>query len=138
MLEAFRRFQHIQDQWATVDYIKKAFAPDEKLAVIGSNRELTYLSGKQLQGLIDYPSDGIKPGNLPRRILVPLDTYFELTFAGRNWIRGNCELEAQFGRYSFYRVVGDFPQPPFAFARGGYAAKRVNPLSSRTAGTIAE
>ena len=134
----FRRFQHVRDQWATVDYIKKAFAPDEKLGIIGADRELSYLSGKRLQVLIDYPSDEITHADLPRRILVPSGTYYSLSRAGRNWIEGNCELEAQFGRYSFYKVVGDFPPPPFVFARGGNESRSVSPLSKISAGTIQE
>lgn len=137
-LDYFRRFQHVQDQWATVDYIKKAFAPDEKLGIIGADRELSYLSGKRLQVLIDYSSDKITYADLPRRILVPSGTYYSLSRAGWNWIEGNCELEAQFGRYSFYKVIGDFPPPPFLFARGGHASRSVNPFSRISAGTIHE
>ena len=134
-LDYFRHFQHVQDQWATADYIRKKFASDEKLAIIGADRELSYLSGKRLQVLLDC-TDKIKCADLPRRILVPSGTYYSLTLAGSKWIEANCELEAQFGRNSFYKVVGDLPLPPFIFARGGYSVRRVNPLSKPSAGTF--
>jgi hypothetical protein len=115
-LDYFRRFQHLSDQRAAAQYLRDHANPDETIGVLGLDVELKYLTGRRL-----VPLQSLSNGNawkdtqrLPRRLMLTpmVGSYMYLSPSGYQWIEKNCVLEAQFGRYCFYRVTGPYPNDP--------------------------
>jgi hypothetical protein len=108
----YRRFQCIQDQNAAAEYVSMAFGPDEDVPVIGWDFPLRYLTGRRVARLSGFAAQGTtRSVALPRRLVITsgVGTYVQLDPRGRRWIEENCRLEAQFGQYCFYRVIGEYP-----------------------------
>lgn len=120
------RFQYLRDQLAAVDYLRSHFTPDETIGIIGLNHELRYLTNRRLFHVNDFRH----LDQLPKRLMVSpiVGTYIYLKPDGYRWIEENCVLEAQFGGYSFYRVIGTYPKNLDLF-RTKLRAQPANPLS---------
>jgi hypothetical protein len=132
-VDYFRRFQHLHDQRAAALYLRQHAGSGETIGVLGLDMELRYLTGCRMISLQRLSPDNAwkDPEHLPKRlVLTPMiGSYMYLSPAGYRWIEENCVLEAQFGRYCFYRVTGSYPkdaavlgttivyQPPAPLAR---------------------
>jgi hypothetical protein len=115
-IDYFRRFQHLHDQRAAAQYLRQHVSNDQTVAVLGLDMELRYLTGRHIVPLNTLSRDGAwtDPHRLPDRIVLTpmIGSYMYLTPAGYRWVDENCRLEAQFGRYCFYRVTGAYPKDP--------------------------
>jgi len=115
-MDYFRRFQHLHDQRGAAQYLSEHASADETIGVLGLDTELKYLTGRRLISLQALNKNGTwkDAQPLPRRlVLTPMvGSYMYLSAAGYQWIEKNCVLEAQFGRYCFYRVTGAYPKDP--------------------------
>jgi hypothetical protein len=112
----YRRFQYVHDQRAAARYLRDQTTPNEDIGVVGLDMELRYLTGRRLIPLQTLAQGNAwkDPTHLPRRLMISpmVGSYLYLRPQGHRWIEENCTLEAQFGRYSFYRVTGQYPPDP--------------------------
>jgi hypothetical protein len=133
----YRRFQYVTDQRAAAHYLRDQPTPNEDIGVVGLDMELRYLTGRRLIPLQSFAKgDAWKdPAHLPRRLMISpmVGSYLYLRPQGHRWIEENCTLEAQFGRYSFYRVTGPYPPDPAALNLDA-VRQPPHPLSKRTWG----
>ena len=135
----FRRFQFIKEQRSIVKYLKENVDSNEKIGVIGAKRELEYLVGNRFVSLINISKEDYKAEiSTISRIIIPPDTYYYINYECRSWIKENCILEIQIGRYSLYKVIGSFPIEKKDFVSAGYSSQIVHPLSEITIGTKRE
>jgi hypothetical protein len=113
----FTRFRNVQYQRQAADFLRKSTGEQERVLALGLNRELAYLSGRNvLEGNNFVQNESWNSERLPRRLLLgPVaGNYLYLTDFARHWVEANCTLEAQFGPYAFYRVTGKYPEDPAA------------------------
>jgi hypothetical protein len=133
----YRRFQYVHDQRAAAQYLRDQTTPNEDIGVVGLDMELRYLTGRRIIPLQSLAQgDAWKdPAHLPRRFMISpmVGSYLYLRPQGYRWIEENCTLEAQFGRYSFYRVTGPYPPDPATLTLDA-VRQPPHPLSKRTWG----
>jgi hypothetical protein len=111
----YTRFRYLMHQRAAVSYLRSSTGPDERVLALVRDKELGYLSGRNV---VEY--DVLKsrkawqPEKLPRRIVMGpiMGNLLYLGAAGRAWLEENCEVEQSFGQYTFYKVVGEYPADP--------------------------
>jgi len=93
----------------------RALPDDAAIAALDFGLELEFLSGRPVPPLAGFMNDGRwQTDDLPRRLVTTthLGRRGHLDPRATAWLRAHCELEARFGPYALWRVVGRFPEDP--------------------------
>jgi 4-amino-4-deoxy-L-arabinose transferase-like glycosyltransferase len=98
-----------QDEMA--GYLRRLPA-EERIGVIGISWELDFLVGRPLHPLWLFLSTWNQE-QLPKRVVVTdhVGMLLRLSPGGLHWLQTQCEIQARFGAFSLYRVVGEYPPP---------------------------
>jgi hypothetical protein len=119
----FRRFQHVKDQRAAVEYLRNGIPKDAIVLSHGPEHALRYLGERPVVHPGGPMSFITAKSQRTFLVLTPgVGTYLYLrpeTFA---WIEAHGRLKAQFGRYSFYELPDGPPDDPdvLALSRTNY------------------
>jgi hypothetical protein len=111
----YRAFESLRTQRAAARYLRERVPPTETVGVIGFSRPMRYLTKRRVLSIDELVKLGEwSAGSFPERLLVTptVGTYLFLPASGVWWFKKNCEVEASFGGYWFYRVTGTYPAQP--------------------------
>jgi hypothetical protein len=108
----FRRFQHLRDQRDAMEYLRQV-PNEETIVCLGRAFTLRYLTHRPIYSIEEYIEQSASARGLAHLVIPPaIGTYLCLSPQGFEWIERNCELEAQFGRYSVYVMPPQLPSEP--------------------------
>ncbi len=111
-LDYFRRFQHLDDQRDVMEYLRD-LPSDETIVCLGKPFPFRYLAHRPIVPIEEFIE---RPAGMREEayLIVPpaIGTYLCLSPEAFHWIELNCELSAQFGRYSIYIMPPDLPSEP--------------------------
>lgn len=90
----------------------------EPIGVIGIWWELEFLVGRPLSPLWRYHASWTQEA-LPKLIVVTdhLRSQLSLPRGGTEWLQKQCQVQARFGAFTLYRVVGPYPEPKLLMLR---------------------
>jgi hypothetical protein len=111
----FTRFRYVIHQREAVQHLVRTTAPNERVLALVRDKELGYLAGRDvLEVDVLRSRKQWDPRTLPRHLVMSpiMGNLLFLSDEGRAWLEKNCELEASFGQYAFYKVVGQYPSDP--------------------------
>jgi hypothetical protein len=122
----YTRFRHMMHQRAAVKYLESTSRPEERILALVRDKELGYLAGRDVLELdVLKAKKQWHPSELPRRLVMTpiMGNLLFLSAEGRAWLEHNCQVEASFGQYTFYKVLGEYPADPDVLAgrMGKYA-----------------
>ena len=111
----FTRFRHVLHQHEAVEHLLRTTGPGERVLALVRDKELGYLAGRDVLELDVLKARHLyDPRTLPRKLVMTpiMGNLLFLSAEGRAWLETNCKLEASFGQYAFYSVVGEYPSDP--------------------------
>lgn len=115
-LQSFRWYRATPNQQKMAEYLRSHYEKKEDIGAIGLNLEMEMLSGCRVIPLQFY-FDKWHTDSLPKKLLVSpmLGSYIYLEPELFIWMEKNLVLEAQFGGYILYNVIGNYPRRPEMF-----------------------
>jgi hypothetical protein len=122
-------------QREAVQHLLRTTAPGDRVLALVRDKELGYLAGRDVLELDVLKSRKLwDPRKLPRRLVMSpiMGNLLFLSAEGRAWLEQNCQLEASFGQYVFYKVLGEYPRDP-AVLSGGVGKYTGHPLALEAA-----
>lgn len=106
----FLGFQHVQDQNAAAEFVRQ-LPSDAVVACYWEPFPLRYLTHRPVLRMNDYV---MQQDNHPGRLFLVLSpavgVFIHLSPEAWLWIEENCQLQAQFGRYSIFEVPAELVQ----------------------------
>ncbi len=125
----FRRFQHRKDQADAIAYITKNIPETDTILCSTQPYPLRYLADRPITRTEDAVTRGYDGRGAHLVITPATGTYVYMTPAAFAWIEAHTTLEAQFGRYSIYKIRDPLPKDP-AFLTLTRVGNERNPLST--------
>lgn len=115
-LQDFRWYRAGPNQRKIADYVATHHNDEKPIGAMGIDLETEMLSGVTVVPLEFYFSSW-NPNALPKKLLVNpmIGTYIYFSPELFVWMQKNLQLEAQFGGYVLYNVVGRYPDHPDIF-----------------------
>lgn len=107
-------FRLVRNQRRMAAYLA-SLPGDVEVGALDFALELEFLSGRRLPLLRGFmTNERWREETLPRRLLTTthLGRRGHLDPRAHAWLQNHCELEARFGPYALWRVVGTFPEDP--------------------------
>jgi hypothetical protein len=109
----FRRFQHVKDQRAAVEYLRNGIPKDAIVLSHGPEHALRYLGERPVVHAGGQMPFITAKSQRTFLVLTPgVGTYQYLRPETFTWIEAHGRLKAQFGRYSFYELPDGPPDDP--------------------------